>query len=45
MRPLGTIVWDHLILVFFFFREFQPMVFTSDDNHLSSDQDSNKFLV
>ena len=34
--------------IFFFFfweKDFQPMVSTSNDNHLSSDQDTNKFLV
>ena len=35
-----------MIEVFFFFlREFQPMVSTSDDNSLLSDQDTNQFLV
>ena len=30
---------------FFFLREFQPMTFTSDDSFISSDQDTNQFLV
>ena len=30
---------------FFFWREFQPMMFVLDDSFLSSDQDTNKFLV
>ena len=30
---------------FFFLREFQPMVFAPDDSYLSSDQDTNQFLV
>ena len=30
---------------FFFWREFQPMMFALDDSFLSSDQDTNKFLV
>ena len=32
-----------LIINSLFFREFQPMMFASDDS-LSSDQDTNKFL-
>ena len=28
---------------FFFFRKFQPMVSTLDDNSLSSNQDTNQF--
>ena len=31
--------------IVFFFREFQPMASTPDDNSLSSDQDINRFLV
>ena len=37
-----------LVFFFFFFervREFQLMTFTSDNNFLSSDQDTNQFLV
>ena len=30
---------------FFFFRKFQPMTFAPDHNSLSSDQDTNQFLV
>ena len=30
---------------FFFLREFQPMAFAPDDSSLSSDQDTNQFLV
>ena len=30
---------------FFFEREFQPMMFALDDSSLSSDQDTNQFLV
>ena len=30
---------------FFFFREFQPMMSAPDDSSLSSDQDTNQFLV
>ena len=30
---------------FFFFLEFQPMVFIFDDNSLSSDQDTNRLFV
>ena len=29
----------------FFFREFQPMASASDDSSLSSNQDTNQFLV
>ena len=46
MRPLGTIVWDHLILVFFFFlRDFQLMASTPDDTTLSLNQDTKQFFV
>ena len=31
--------------IVFFFREFQPMASAPDDNSLSSDQDTNRFLV
>ena len=34
-----------LIELFFFLREFQPMVSISDDNFVLSDQDTNRFLV
>ena len=34
-----------IALGFFFWREFQPMMFALDDSFLSSDQDTNKFLV
>ena len=30
---------------FFFLREFQPMASAPDDSSLSSDQDTNQFLV
>ena len=30
---------------FFFFRKFQPMASVHDDNSLSSDQNTNQFLV
>ena len=33
------------IHIFFFEREFQPMAFAPDDSSLSSDQDTNQFLV
>ena len=29
----------------FFLREFQPIAFTPDDSSLSSDQNTNQFLV
>ena len=29
----------------FFFKEFQPMASTPDDSSLSSDQDTNQFLM
>ena len=32
-------------IFFFFLGEFQPMVFTLDDSYLSSNQDTNQFLV
>ena len=37
----------HEIMTFFFFfeREFQHMASTPDDNSLSSDQDTNQFLM
>ena len=42
----GVAVGFGLNFFFFFFgREFQSMAFVSDDNFLSSDQDTNKFLV
>ena len=31
----------HQIKILFFFRELQPMTSASDDNSLSSDQDTN----
>ena len=31
--------------LFFIFKEFQPMAFAPDDSSLSSDQDTNQFLV
>ena len=34
-----------VILFFIFFREFQLRTSTPDDNSLSSDQDTNQFLV
>ena len=30
---------------FCFWREFQPITFTPDDNSLSLDQDTNRFLM
>ena len=41
---------DHIIIIylrvfFFFFKEFQPMASTPDNHSLSSDQDTNQFLV
>ena len=36
---------DAMIALGFFFREFQPMMFAFDDSSLSSDQDTNQFLV
>ena len=33
------------IFFFFFEREFQPMVSVPDDSSLSSDQDTNQFLM
>ena len=36
---------DFAKLFFFFLREFQPMTSAPDDSSLSSDQDTNQFLV
>ena len=33
------------VYLFYFFREFQPMAFASDNGSLLSDQDTNQFLV
>ena len=33
------------LLLFFLYREFQPMPFASDDSFLLSNQDTNKFLM
>ena len=38
-------VQENLIIYDFFFREFQPIASAPDDSSLSSDQDSNQFLV
>ena len=35
----------NFLLIFFFFREFQPMASAPDDSSLSSNQDTNQFLV
>ena len=38
--------YKNLFIYFFFFlREFQPMTSAPDDSFLSSDQNTNKFLV
>ena len=34
-----------MVNFFFFFLEFQPIASTFDDSSLSSDQDTNQFLV
>ena len=36
---------NEILLINFFFREFQPIASTSTDSFLSSDQDTNQFLV
>ena len=33
------------IYIYIFEREFQPMVFAPNDSSISSDQDTNQFLV
>ena len=38
-------IQSKLVIIFFFFREFQPMASAPDDSSLSSDQDTNQFLV
>ena len=35
----------NFFILFFFFREFQPMTSSLHDSSLSSDQDTNRFLV
>ena len=40
---LGIVLLE--FIYFYFFREFQPMAFASDNSSLSSDQDTNQFLV
>ena len=40
---MSRMTW--LKLFFFFERKFQPMASALDDNSLSSDQDTNHFLV
>ena len=39
------VTWPNHIINSFFFREFQPMTSALDDSSLSSDQDTNQFLV
>ena len=36
---------NNIYVSIIFFREFQPMAFTTDDNSLSPDQDTNMFFV
>ena len=37
--------WASIQLLLLFFKEFQLMAFAFDDNFLSSNQDTNRFLV
>ena len=41
-NELNTLI---IIIIFFLERNFQPMASASDGNSLSSDQDTNQFLV
>ena len=44
MGHINGCPWDNSFF-FFFLREFQSIVFASDDNSLLSDQNTNQFLV
>ena len=44
-RNCDLLNYRDMIFFFFFEREFQPMASAPDDSSLSTDQDTNQFLV
>ena len=42
---VSKIIYKYYYYFFFFEREFQPMASAPDNSSLSSDQDTNQFLV
>ena len=42
---VSKIIYKYYLFFFFFEREFQPIAFVPNNSSLSSDQDTNQFLV